>query len=419
MCCGILMNVENEDGIRLVIPDRRKAEKQRSQKEKELRMGYVESGSMRLRDFMKDSLTKTGDQIRESTREEYESAMNDFIKTVGNIDYQSVTLEHGEYYRQTCLDKGNKPATVVKKLREIKVIFQAAVARRQLDENPLKYIKMPKQSQAKINTYDDSECERILKAAIDITQGRDEGNNVKWDLLILVTLATAMRRGELLNCVWEDIDFEKQTIEVSPKEGTTETWPWLIKDTDRRMLPLTDELAWLLIDHQNRQPEGYPYVFVPPARYDWIQQRLRAKGKWTYSDSRLKVVNNFSRQFQQILHRGRVKNGSFHDLRRTAMRNWFAQGLREYEVMRLAGHADFKTTHKFYLAVADDLKDRAREVTARGLCQKLVQIGATAILEKRREKNEIVSNFPTCTYKWAGVELNRRHTDFQSVALKM
>jgi integrase len=363
--------------------DRRKAEKQRALKEKELRMGYIQPDSMNLRDFLKDSLARTGDQIRESTREEYESAMNDFIKTVGNIDYQSVTLGHGEYYRQACLDKGNTPATVVKKLREVKVIFQAAVARRQLDENPLKYIKMPKQSQSKINTYDNGECERIVKVAMDFIQGRDEKTNVKWDLLILVTLATAMRRGELLNCVWDDIDFEKQTIEVSPKEDTNETWTWLIKDTDSRTLPLTDELTKLLIDHQTRQPDGYPYVFVPPARYDWIQQRLRSQGKWTYADSRLTVVRNFDKQFNLILDRAHVKKGTFHDLRKTAICNWLVEGLREYEVMRLAGHSDFRTTHKYYLAVADNLKERAREVTARGLCQKLVQIGATGCLASK------------------------------------
>jgi hypothetical protein len=36
------------------------------------------------------------------------------------------------------LDKGNKPATVVKKTREIKVLFETAVARKQLEENPFK-----------------------------------------------------------------------------------------------------------------------------------------------------------------------------------------------------------------------------------------------------------------------------------------
>jgi hypothetical protein len=57
-----------------------------------------------------------------------------------------------------------------------------------------------------------------------------------------------------------DIEFEEQTIRVAPKEETAETWEWLIKDTDRRTLPLTDELTQLLVDQQGRQPEGYPYV---------------------------------------------------------------------------------------------------------------------------------------------------------------
>ncbi len=121
------------------------------------------------------------------------------------------------------------------------------------------------------------------------------------------------------------------------------------------------------------QPEGYPYVFVPPARYNYIQQELRAKGKWTYSDSRLKVVNNFGRDFGKILLRAGVKKGEFHDFRRTAICNWFREGMSEYDVMKLAGHADFKTTHKYYLRVRDDLVDRARQATARGLCQNLLQ----------------------------------------------
>jgi len=97
-------------------------------------MGHVEPGSMRLRDFTKDSLARTGDQIRESTRCETESAMRDFIGTIGNIDFRNVSLAHGEQYLQTCLDRGNTKATVAKKLRHIKRVFKLAVNRKQLDE---------------------------------------------------------------------------------------------------------------------------------------------------------------------------------------------------------------------------------------------------------------------------------------------
>jgi len=348
--------------------DRRKAERQRIQKERELRMGIVAPESMKLSDFMEDSLMRTGNQIRGSTREEYAQAMKDFISIVGNIDYQRVTLKHGELYRQRCLDGGNSPATVSKKLRYLKGFFQLAVDRKQLDEHPLKRVKPPKSPKKKIVIYTPDECERILKVAREY----QKPESLKWDLLIIVVFTTGMRRGELLNTVWSDIDFDAKTIDVSPKGNTAETWEWLIKDTERRTLPLTEEIVAMLAEHQSEQPEGYPYVFVPPYRYDRIQQ-LRQQGKWSLSDSRLKVINNFRCKFNKILKRAGVKSKRFHDFRNTALSNWFAGGLREFDVMGLAGHSSFSTTHRFYLTVADDLVDRARQVTAKVLGKNLAR----------------------------------------------
>ncbi len=380
-----------EDGKRrcesLGHTDRRKAERQRAQKEKELRMGYVEPDSMRLRDFTKDSLARTGDQIRESTRCETESAMRDFMGAIGNIDFRNVSLAHGEQYLQTCLDRGNTKGTVAKKLRHIKRVFRLAVNRKQLDENPLQYIAMPKLPTKKINVYTDTQYIRIQKAAQECASEWDPERSVKWDLMISVALATAMRRAELLNCTWGDVDFDAQTIEVNPKQNTKETWQWLVKNADHRILPLTEEIVQMLADHQAQQPERYPYVFVPTARYDHIQNVLRPKGKWTLSDSRLKVVNNFRRQFNKILRKAGVKKGTFHDFRRTAISMWLANGMSEHDVMVLAGHASFATTHKFYLAVADDLVDRARVATAQGLRQKLVRFGTPPSKDERMVDN--------------------------------
>ena len=374
------LRYDGEDGKRkwetLGHGDMRKAERQRAQKEKELRMGYIEPGSMRLRDFMEDSLARTGDQIRESTQVVVKVAMNDFVRTIGNIDFRSVTLAHGELYLQTCLDRGNTKGTVAKKLRHIKRLFTLAVNRKQLDENPLQHIAMPKSPKKKINIYADVQCQRILKAAQEYTAKWNPKTSVKWDLMITVGLATAMRRAELLDCTWADVDFDAQTIEVNPKENTKDTWEWHIKDTDHRTLPLTEEIVQMLVDHQAQQPEGYPYVFVPTARYDYIQNVLRPKGKWTLIDASMKVVNNLGRQFNKILKKAGIKKGTIQDIRRTAITMWFANGMSEHDVMVLAGHSSFATTHEFYLAVADDLVDRARVATAQGLRQKMVHFGA-------------------------------------------
>lgn len=79
--------------------DIRKAERQKKQKERELRMGIVPPTSMKLSKFVEDSLTRTGDQIRAGTRVETRKAMTDFIQAIGDIDYQQVTIREGERYR--------------------------------------------------------------------------------------------------------------------------------------------------------------------------------------------------------------------------------------------------------------------------------------------------------------------------------
>ena len=66
---------------------------------------------------------------------------------------------------------------------------------------------------------------------------------------------------------------------------------------------------------------------------------------------------------------------------------WFANGMSEYEVMRLAGYSDFSTTHMYYLVVADDLVDRARAATAQGLRQKLVHFGTPTLEPEERIDN--------------------------------
>jgi integrase len=69
----------------------------------------------------------------------------------------------------------------------------------------------------------------------------------------------------------------------------------------------------------------------------------------------------------KILRKAGVKSGTFHDIRPTAIGMWFANGMSGYDVMVLAGHPSFATTHKFYLIVADDLVRRARVATAEDL----------------------------------------------------
>ena len=283
---------------------------------------------------------------------EFDTAMRQLIDVIGDIDYAKVSMHHGERFIQACLDRGNTLATAQKKIQSLKRIFQVALQRGQLEDNPFQYIRCRKIPQKEIHVFSPSECRQLLNAAKHAKAGMD------YELLIHLDLTTGMRRGEVLNLVWSDIDFEAQMVKVSPKVNTTHTWEWNIKDSERRILPLTDEVVKRLAEQQETHPEGYPYLFVPAPRYNWIQN-LRKTGRWSARKGRC-PINNFNRDFGKIMKRAGVSEGEFHDLRRTCITQWFENGLNEFQVMKLAGHSDFSTTHRFYLAANQDLVKQAR-----------------------------------------------------------
>ncbi len=338
--------------------DKRRAERQRYEKELELRMNVAEPISMRLTDFFQDSLIRTKGQVRATTLKDRAKTMKDFTECVGDIDVQGVCYEHGERFIQHCLTKNLTAGTTTKKVKQLKRVFQLAEDRGQLDRHPLRKLKPPKVPKQKIRVYTDQEYRSLYRFA---RQYGEKGSQIKWELLIRMALGTGMRRGELLNTTWCDIDFVRMTVDVTPKKDSEDTWEWHIKDTERRILPLTAELVRLLIEHQMSQPEGCPYIFVPMARYERIQEYRRA-GQWNVEKGRC-PVSKFCHHFNKIRDRAGILTGTFHDLRRTCLSNWIVQGLSLHEVKELAGHASIETTERFYLAVRKDLLDRAREAS--------------------------------------------------------
>lgn len=86
-------------------------------------------------------------------------------------------------------------------------------------------IAQPAEEEDQICT--DTQCRRTQKAAREFVSERDPESSVKWDVLISVALAAAMRRAERLNCTWGDVDFDAQTVDVPPRQSTAEIWQWV------------------------------------------------------------------------------------------------------------------------------------------------------------------------------------------------
>ena len=169
---------------------------------------------------------------------------------------------------------------------------------------------------------------------------------------------SGLRRGEILNLTWADIDFENQRIHVSSKASSQNLIEWEPKDHENRVVPISAESTQLLANIQAESKEGFPYILISPERFERIKQR-ELEGRW---NPRSDTVNNLGRDFDVIRRRSGITQCTIHDLRRSAITNW-AQHLPIQVVQQLAGHSNIATTRKYYLAVRPEDMASANRIT--------------------------------------------------------
>jgi len=184
----------------------------------------------------------------------------------------------------------------------------------------------------------------------------DAAKDIWWKALISLACGSGLKRNEILNLTWSDIDFEKQIIHIRAKAETAQTIEWEPKDHENRVVPICDQSARMLVDMQAEAQEKHPYVFISPARLQKIRERQK-QGKWT---ARSHIVNNMRNNFLAMRDKAGMTKLALHDLRRSALTNW-AQRLPMQVVQQLAAHSDISTTKKYYFAVRlEDLQSAGK-----------------------------------------------------------
>ena len=184
-------------------------------------------------------------------------------------------------------------------------------------------------------------------------------NPLWWRAFLTVCYTSAVRLNEATHLTWSDVDFEEGSIRVIAKLERQGLAAWRPKDCDSRMIPIPERtMALLGRMHADAQP-GSGFVFVSPARIEWIRQKREA-GTWTEGQD---VLNNVTKNFQRRARNGGVTDVTLHDLRRSCITHW-ARRLATPVVMRLAGHADISTTLRYYVSIGAADMAEARTVTA-------------------------------------------------------
>lgn len=214
-------------------------------------------------------------------------------------------------YRNERLQKVS-PNTVLKELNILRHIIDIGIKEWgiYLPANPVRLVRRPPAAKPRDRRLHPDEERRLYEAL-------DHGTRNPWiKPIVEFALETAMRRSEILNLTWDNIDLKQQVAHLpDTKNGAS------------RSIPLSTR-AVRVLEGLPRHIEGLAFPIG------------------TYS---------LKHAFVRALKRTEIKGFTFHDLRHEATSRLFEKGLNIMEVSAITGHKDLSMLKRYTHLRAEDL----------------------------------------------------------------
>lgn len=265
---------------------------------------------------------------------------------------EEITPSIIEQWRIKRLNDGISNATLNRDIGTLKSLFTKAVEWGFIKENPLKNLKLSKIDRAPKVRYLSFDEERNLRQALferdeKLKQDRKRGNEWRqargYDLLpeyeenelcdylapmVLISINTGLRQGELFHLTWEMIDLQERSIIIAGE---------ITKNSSSRYIPLNDE-AYKIIKQLYKKSNVTKGLVFPS------------------KDN--KPFNNIKRSWTTILKKAQIFEFRWHDLRHHFASKLVMAGIDLNTVRELLGHSDIKMTLR-YVHLAPEHKIKA------------------------------------------------------------
>jgi len=207
----------------------REAEKLLAQFVAEVEKGqYIEPGKLTFAEFVNRWLRDYGEvKLEPKTLHRYKEILGRVLEAMGHLRIDQIRPLHLVEFYQNLREEGIRKDgregrlsedTVLYHHKVISSIFNKAVKWGVVAVNPASKVDPPKSEGNQPAVYDEKQTAALL-AALD-------EEPLKYKVIVILALATGLRRGELMGLEWPDVDFENNTITVNkasqylPKKGT-------------------------------------------------------------------------------------------------------------------------------------------------------------------------------------------------------
>lgn len=294
--------------------------------------GIVTTSSMRLEDWLNFYLTNCLPDIADSTRKSYEERIRNRISPyLGKIPIDSISTDHIQRW-VTELYKDLSTKSVQNLINILNPALEQAVISQKIPRNPCVGVK----TKSTVKQHGDV----FNKEDIDLALNAARGTSMY--LLLLLELATGMRRGEVLALTWDDIDFSSNEIHISKS-----TYAY---NGERKIkAPKTLSGIRTLTVSQNVIEE------LSTAHEDYLTNKNTFGLRFT--DSNLVICredgkpyhpDSITTKWSRFIRKNNLKHIRFHDLRHTNATMMIEAGVDYKTVKDRMGHSDVSTTLNIY-----------------------------------------------------------------------
>ncbi|MCR4419963.1 MAG: tyrosine-type recombinase/integrase [Clostridia bacterium] len=220
---------------------------------------YIKPSKLTLKDFAERWVREYVEvELAPKTAHRYKECLARAVEAMGHLKLEQVKPLHlVEFYnslRKEGARRDGRPgklseASVLYHHRVISSLFSHAVKWGLLSMNPASKVDPPKTKRKEPEAYDHEQTARLLATL----------EPLKYKVLVVLALATGLRRGELLGLEWHDVDFENCTIEVRqasqylPERGVFTKEPKT--ETSRRIISVPSSVMELLKQYRAHQAE--------------------------------------------------------------------------------------------------------------------------------------------------------------------
>lgn len=326
--------------------------------------GYISSNmslkaylNMWLEDYVKEERSERTYIIYRDTM------LKHVIPCIGNVKLSDLKVVHVEkYLRELRKIKNNNGSTIQLNFRNLKTALNKAVKLQLLNDNPCRFVEMPKKNNFKGNYLTAEEFNLIYNSLNATTY-----LGLSFRVLLDLAVETGCRRGEMCGTEWRNIDFDNKTITFD-KALIKGEHGWKIgrlkTETSYRALPLSDDLINQLKKLRIKQLENkltfgseYHINSFDGIEYDLIC--IQRNGKFM-------VPNDVRDRLKYLLKRNKIdKNIRWHDLRHTSATLLLENGVAMKTIQKRLGHASMSTTSDIYSHVTEKMDREATNILSR------------------------------------------------------